>query len=491
MHVVDLIEFWARMKPHHPAIIQPDGIVTYRGLMDAIESVAHRVARIGLDPAVPVAVAIEHPAKQMAVCLGLLHAGFTTAPIFPGLMAHLRPAGIDNVVYEGEGQILSGGRNIRFDNSWLTAPPAPRAGPQPRPAGPLPSLIFFTSGSTGLPKKVVQTEESLIARMNICALTGDQNYARVLILPGLGSNFGFNRTCEVLREGKTACYALPGVGRLVLISTYGVDRIVASPQQALALVELCDANPGYQLDSVRMVRIGGAFASREVISRVQSGICRNIVTEYGSTEASLVAIGLQEMIAEIPDAVGFVGPWTEIEIVDGEGRPLPPGAEGHIRYRTPFFTLNYAANNPGATGDPARHWYYPGDLGFVTANGVLCIRGRGDDVINCGGHKVSAASLEEYVLRCRGIRDAGVCGIRSEAGVDEVWIGIVPTSEFQLPEFQRELERHDGFRAVLQTLGAEVVSVDAIPRSALGKTQRAELRNVLLARQQQPATPPN
>ena len=47
-------------------------------------------------------------------------------------------------------------------------------------------------------------------------------------------------------------------------------------------------------------------------------------------------------------------------------------------------------------------WYYPGDIGYVTANGALCIRGRGDDVINCGGLKVSAGSLEEVAAEVLG-----------------------------------------------------------------------------------------
>ncbi len=480
MHIDEMIAFWGKAKPHHPAIIQADTIITYRGLDEGIESIRRRVAQLDLAPREPIAVAIEHPAKQIAVCFALLRSGYITVPIFPGLMPHLRGNGINNVIYEGEGQITAGGRNIRFDASWLASPPLPISSSHLKSHNKSPDLIFFTSGSTGLPKKVVQTENALIARMHICPLTGDQNYSRILILPGLGSNFGFNRTCEVLREGKTACFALPGPSRLVLISTYCIDRIVGSPQQVLGLADLRDANPGYQMDSVRMVRIGGAFASRDAIRRVQASVCRNIVTEYGSTEASLVAVGLHEMVADIPDAVGFVGPWTEIEVVDETGRPVPTGDEGRIRYRTPFFTNNFAANNPGSRGDPSEQWYYPGDLGVVTDNGVLCIRGRGDDVINCGGNKISATSLEEIVLTCAGVKDVGICGVKGDSGMEEVWMGIVTEQGFELTGFQQELERHQNFKGLLRTVGAEVISIDHVPRNPLGKIQRHELREMML-----------
>jgi acyl-coenzyme A synthetase/AMP-(fatty) acid ligase len=477
MIIDDLISFWARVKPHQPAVIQPDMIVTYRGLEDAIEFIARRIATIGFQPHKPVAVFIEHPAKQLAVCFALQRGGLVAAPVYAGLMPHLRSVGIEDMIYESEGNILSGGRNVRFDSSWLPSGPLPPAVPPRRRTSP--NLIFFTSGSTGLPKKVVQTEAALIERMNICALSGDQSYSRVLILPGLSTNFGFNRLCEVLREGKTACFALPGEGRLIVMSTYAVDRVVGSPQQILALTELREANPGYQLNALNTVRIGGAFASREAVKRVQTSLCRNVVIEYGSTEASLVAWAPHEMIADIPDAVGFVGPWCELEIVNDAGSVVDAGTEGRIRYRTPFFLKNNAANNPQLQIDIAGQWYYPGDIGYVTAHRVLCIRGRGDDVINLGGHKVSAGSLEEILLACSHIRDAGVCGIKNESGLEELWIGIVPKPGFDLAVLQRELEHDATFSGLLKSMGAEVISIDQVPRNQLGKIQRGELRTKL------------
>jgi non-ribosomal peptide synthetase component E (peptide arylation enzyme) len=75
MIIDDMIAFWARIKPHQPAVIQPDMIVTYRGLEDAIEFIARRIATIGFEPHKPVGVAIEHPAKQMAVCFALQRCG--------------------------------------------------------------------------------------------------------------------------------------------------------------------------------------------------------------------------------------------------------------------------------------------------------------------------------------------------------------------------------------------------------------------------------
>ena len=152
MIIDDLISFWARVKPHQPAMIQPDMIVTYRGLADAIEFIARRIAPLGFDPHTPVGVAIEHPPSSWRFALRSSACGFVAAPVYAGLMPHLRSVGIENMIYESEGNILSGGRNVRFDSSWLPSGPLPPAAPAPRRKT-SPDLIFFTSGTTGCPRR--------------------------------------------------------------------------------------------------------------------------------------------------------------------------------------------------------------------------------------------------------------------------------------------------------------------------------------------------
>jgi acyl-coenzyme A synthetase/AMP-(fatty) acid ligase len=168
-----------------------------------------------------------------------------------------------------------------------------------------------------------------------------------------------------------------------------------------------------------------------------------------------------------------------MEVVDETGRVLPAGSEGFLRCRSPFFIKNFAANNPSAAQDASNAWYYPGDLGALTEGGVLCVRGRGDDIINCGGFKISAVSIEEAALACAGVKDAGACGIRGSSGLDEVWIGLVAAPEFQLSAFQQDLQKHPRINELLLGAGAEVVAVDAIPRNQLGKIERQQLRERL------------
>src|SRR5947207_2388087 len=119
MHVIDMILFWARVRPNHPAVIQTDMIISYKALAEAIVAVSERLGQFKLDPREPVAVSIEQPIKQLVAIFALLHRGLTPALAFRGLLPFLRGAGINNIIYASEGHVLSGGRNIRFDDSWL------------------------------------------------------------------------------------------------------------------------------------------------------------------------------------------------------------------------------------------------------------------------------------------------------------------------------------------------------------------------------------
>jgi acyl-coenzyme A synthetase/AMP-(fatty) acid ligase len=479
MHPVDMIFFWAKAKPHHPAIIQSDMVVTYKGLAEAIEAISFRIARYEFDPHEPVAILIESAAKLLAVTFALLKTGLIAAPVYRGLLPFLRGAGIKHLISTGAGQVLSGGRNIRFDDTWLQNVSIPSgAKVQGRSGASYPDVIFFTSGTTGMPKKYIQSCEGFLERMRTAVLRESDETSRTLILPGAPSSFGFNHACEMLHAGKTACFTSLDENVLAFIGAYRVDAIVASPQQILTLVNLVEKGAGqFQLDSLKSIRLGGGLISKTLARRIKASLCPHMTIIYGSTEAGNMAFANYDAIANIPDAVGFVPPWVQMEIVDDSGAVLPPETEGYIRCRTPIFAKHFAANNPDAKADAREAWWHPGDLGRLTRNGMLCVSGRGGDVINCGGNKVSAAVLEEALLSLAGIKDAGICGVMGDSGINEVWIGVVPETEIEILKLRQQIERKQEFNAPVD----EIFVVTKIPRNELGKIKRRELQEMLLS----------
>jgi len=284
MQIVDSILFWANATPGHPAIIQPHGVQSYRMLADAIMAAAGHFARSELDPAKPVAVSIDDPARMLVACLGLLHAGFSVVPCSQNLLQHLPVTGADTLVSEHGGLVWTDHATILFSDAWMSAH---ARGAETRPAA-LPGrdgdIIFFTSGSTGKPKMIVQTPQARAQRILYTRNSTFADLQRALVVPSLSSSFGFHRVCEILYAGKTGCFAAFGQPMLLLANVYDIDFIFASVQQALALAEIQEKNARFRLPSLKAIRLGGGKVSSQGIERIKQSLCRNIIVAYAATE---------------------------------------------------------------------------------------------------------------------------------------------------------------------------------------------------------------
>lgn len=482
MHTADMIFFWAKSEPERPALVQSDMVVTYREFAEAIEGASERVLTFDLDRNKPVAVSIDHPIRQLAVCFALWRLGFTVALAPRGTILFLRSIGIENVIYAGEGQMLSGGRNIQYQDSWLK-----RQDPKPLPWNPArPSqasttpLVFFTSGTTGTPKKVIVPAEALLDRIALLPITGEGNCRRVLVLPDVSSLFGFTRVVLRMHAGLTCCFARGAQAQLALVNTFGIDQIVGSPQQILELVRVVEEGGHPYVDSLREIRIGGGFTTGSLVRRVQAALCGTVITEYGATETGVLAFGNYDRTANVPNSVGFLAPGLQLEIVDDTDNPLPLGERGRIRIRSSYLAKVQDANAPDVDEDRGARWWYPGDLGYVTADGILCVEGRADDVINCGGVKFSGEKLDDVLRAYPGVRDVGVCGIRGTSGIEEVWIGVVADVAVDESKMKQWFELNNK-----PIIVGRILMLGTIPRNALGKLQRHLLKEALIASEKQ------
>src|SRR5438874_9629785 len=103
MNIVDMVFFWARSRPQHLAIIQPDIKLNFVQFANAIEVTAEQFARSGLEPGKPVGVAHSNPAKMLIAILGLFRAGFSAVPVNKGLLEYLPSVGAAALVVERDG----------------------------------------------------------------------------------------------------------------------------------------------------------------------------------------------------------------------------------------------------------------------------------------------------------------------------------------------------------------------------------------------------
>jgi len=476
MCLIDMVLYWARSDPHRHAVIQPELVTTYKALADGINSTAERIEQLQLDRREPIGISLANPSFLIVAALAGLRCGYNVALVRSALLPLLQSAGIQNLIYDSQGLMLSGGRNIRFDPSWVSSKPgAPVRLDRMQPIDNS-AIIFFTSGTTGLPKKVVQPLAALDQLLKYPFTCASGAGEKILIMPGLSTTFGFNRMCEVLNAGKTACFAADAESALSLIGLHGIEVAVTSAVQATSLASTRNVNPGYQTGSLKELFVGGGKLTPEAIAAVRSALCRNVISQYGSTEAGVAALTPFDLLEDRPGSIPL--PWTELQIVDEAGQELPAGTEGHIRYRTPQFAenLRFAGqeNVPGARGG----WFYPGDLGSLTADGILWFAGRSSDVLNRGGVKVSGARIEEILKTLPQVKDAATCAIMGPSGLEEIWIAVVPNGHVNI----------DGIKEVLRThsdVGIEpdeVFVFDELPVGELGKVQKVRLKEQLLSR---------
>jgi len=158
-----------------------------------------------------------------------------------------------------------------------------------------------------------------------------------------------------------------------------------------------------------------------------------------------------------------------VDIVDDADRPLPAGATGRIRI---LVAGGGQAFVPDALyPDRTPGWFYPGDTGYFREDGLLVVVGRTDELINAGGLKVAPERVELIVADRRDIADCAAFALPGPGGIDQIWLAIVPRGPVRTDELLAWCAERSEHLAPKR-----VLVVDAIPRNAMGKPERARLK---------------
>jgi acyl-coenzyme A synthetase/AMP-(fatty) acid ligase len=470
--LVQVIDFWAKQKPDAAAVVMLDTVISYLSLSRAIRGVAGHLAQKKLDVSAPVGILVDNPARNIVLNLALMSLGVPSMVIREAQLPYLGKLGTKTLLVEGQISPVQGLAPVQIDPRWFGDPNAP----QPVALGSAErTKLAFTSGTTGIPKAISFTEEDIAARSNFLrVVTGDVNWTRSLIMPGLSTNFAFSQVALTLEFGRTVSFAPNPEDAARTIELFGIDLLVCSNQQAQSIVDHLETRK-LRLRSLKCVWLGGAVPTEGLLQKINDYLCRDVLCVYASTEAHVAAFGRWHGIKHVKNAVGFICPWASVECVDAQGNPVPPGQEGDVRIKTPHQGLLHAA-----TQDPAEQietWFYPGDRGKVTSDGLLVIEGRATDTINKGGVKISAMAVEQCLLAVPGIEDAAVCGVPNRLGLDELVALVVSKSAIGAELLNAALSR-----AKVEATIDRVVMTDKIPRNATGKVNREDIRALARSR---------
>ncbi len=341
-------------------------------------------------------------------------------------------------------------------------------------------LILYTSGTTGRPKAVLHTHNSLV-RSSRCAArhwglrAGDTTLMPSPVTHVTGFTYGVElpflldvRT--VLMEKWDAAQAAD------LIESERICFTLCATPFLQELLDLAEREHR-SLPSMRSFPCGGAAVPPELIHRVQRVLanCRAFRV-YGSSEAPVITLGYpgegeERLAAETDGAVIDY----EVKLVDVTGEEVAAHVEGEICARGPGLFVGYANLDDTAAAFDAEGFFHTGDVGYCTPEGAIVFTGRIKDLINRGGEKISAKEVEDLLHQHPGVQQAAVVAMPHARLGETVcaYLVVTPGAEVTVEAVARTLAAAGVAR---QKYPERLIIVDEFPKTASGKVKKDLLR---------------
>ena len=334
--------------------------------------------------------------------------------------------------------------------------------------------VVFTSGTTGRPKA------SLVVHR--ASVHSGMSYQRVL---QLGPDDVTAVLFPMYYISAMHAHVLPAMlagARIVLVDTQ-------SPREYVDLLRAERITWAYAVPSWWRLALRAGLADLPALSRVAAGgapFPRDLQAAlraalpgvrlhdvYGLSETHSPGCILQDAeFAEHGTTVGRPLDCLEAQVRDDHDMPLPVGQAGELWLRGSLVTTGYAGD-PEATGKAiVDGWFDTGDIARICEHGFVSILDRSKDMINRGGTKIFSAELEELLRVHPAVEDAAVVGIPDPLGGEAIAAYLVTTGPLAASEIRAWVRENMADYAAPKV----VVFVEALPRNAVGKTDKQALR---------------
>ncbi len=408
--------------------------------------------------------------------LGALWAGKTVAvlptlappPLLRGMAAQ---AGLDTILTSSALAASAEGAGVAaLVVESFPAQPARRFAPASR-AGEA-AVLLYTSGTTGLPKAVMLSDQNILSNAEGCRdAAGFTNDEVMLAILPLFHAYGLTVTLLLpLMLGGTVALQERFVPRSVLraIEEHRVTALVAVPSQYRLLVK--EPTPA-KTASLQLCIAGAERLPENVSVEFERRFRRPILQGYGATEAAPV-VSMNPPQANRPGTVGRPLPNLRVTLHE-EGEPVAAGATAEIQVEGPNVMLGYF-RNPGATAEKIVNGALrTGDRGFLDAEGYLHLAGRADDLIKIAGEKIYPAEVEHALERIQGVEEALVVGVPDEKHGTMLRAYVQPRPGAELHEDGLRSACRDCLEAV--KIPRSFVLVEQMPRTPSGKVDKRAL----------------
>jgi len=340
--------------------------------------------------------------------------------------------------------------------------------------------IIYSSGTTGAPRGIVHTHRMRAFQIERMQRLGIGPDARVLLATPLHSNTTLVTLLPTLALGGTAL-PLPKFDALSFLQSserQQVTHTMLVPVQYRRLLDEPDFDT-FDLRRYQAKLSTGAFMSVALKQELLDRFPGRLLEIYGLTEGGCTTVLDAGANPDKLATVGRPAKGVEVAILDDEGRELPCGKVGEIAGRAVSMMAGYHGR-PDLTeaitwhDDRGRAFYRTGDLGWMDEEGFLSLCGRKKDVIISGGLNLYPAEIEHVLLDLDGVADAAVVAAPSER-FGETPVAFVVLKKESAVTAEEIADRANAQLGRVQRV-SKVVLCDDLPRNALGKVKKDELR---------------
>jgi acetyl-CoA synthetase len=346
-----------------------------------------------------------------------------------------------------------------------------------------PAQLYYSSGTTGLAKGILHAHRYLLAHEEFTYCHDVSDGVRFRGMGEWAWAAGIAPLLGPWRLGAVQVVVQRTGGfdprrELDALSRHGVTHVFTTPTAMRSMMAIPDAGKAYP-QKFAVVCSAGEPLNPEAIRwfREQYGV--TVLDYYGMTESYPMAANFPWM--EVREgSMGRVMPGWDVQILDEDEKPLPPGERGEICLRArsnPHYPLGYWNRDEDSEQVFGGEWFHTGDAASVDEDGYIWYEGRADDVISSAGFRIGPFEVESSCLEHPAVAEAAAIGKPDERRGSIVKAFVVLAAGYEpSDELGREIGAHVRSRLSAYAYPREVEFVDDLPKTLTGKIRRVELR---------------
>ena len=351
-----------------------------------------------------------------------------------------------------------------------------------------PALLMYTSGTTGNPKGVLHAQRTLIGHLPGVMVANE-------FFPQPGDRFWtpadwawagglLDVLLPSLHEGVTVV----GSARAKFDPEWAFDfmarhgvRNVFMPPTALRLMRQVPDPRARHAHNLRSVMTGGERLGEDMIAWGKDALGLTLAEFFGQTEVNLVVSNCPKLFPVRAGSMGRAVPGHTVEVVDNEGRVLPPGEAGIVAVRRPdpVMFLEYW-RKPEATVEKFRgDWCLLGDIAVRDGDGYFWFQGRDDDIISSAAYRIGPGEVEQCLMTHPAVALAGVIGSPDPIRGEVVAAFLVPAPGVTpSAALAAEIQAYVKERLAAHEYPRKVRFIAEMPMTITGKVRRVDLRKL-------------